>query len=119
MVGCLAQMVRDWNGSVDMTTTTGGIDAMRHCQEHPIDLVITDVHMPEINGIRLLRMLRNRPEGECPLVAFVSGAFVESDPLIQLAHPDFFLAKPVQAARFREMLDEVVRRLGGTVAGAN
>lgn len=35
-----------------------GTDALKHLNGNPIDLIITDLHMPEMNGIELIKEIR-------------------------------------------------------------
>lgn len=39
-----------------------GMDALKKIHEIEVDLVITDVNMPEMNGIQLIRSLRQLPQ---------------------------------------------------------
>ncbi len=40
--------------------TTSSLEASRVVYEHPVDLVFTDVFMPEMNGVELVQMLGNK-----------------------------------------------------------
>jgi DNA-binding response OmpR family regulator len=73
-----------------------GNDALRICARfrRPIDLMITDIQMPELPGFDLARLTAAvRPE---MAVLFISGAFSEQDPEIRenLSPGRDFLAKP-------------------------
>jgi two-component system, chemotaxis family, chemotaxis protein CheY len=35
-----------------------GLEALAYARRHPVDLVLTDVHMPQMDGITLVRELR-------------------------------------------------------------
>jgi two-component system cell cycle response regulator CpdR len=50
-----------------------GKGAYRLCQEDPFDLIITDIVMPDMDGIELIRSLR-ASRSQAPILA-VSGAF--------------------------------------------
>jgi DNA-binding response OmpR family regulator len=74
----------------------------------PIDLVITDIQLPDLSGFDLAAMLAStRPETP---VLFISGAFTEEDFEIraQIAQGREFLAKPftpgVLALKVKSML---------------
>jgi len=48
-----------------------GITAFRYLQKHPVDLIISDIKMPEMNGIELVRRLHEMRRKE--KVIFISG----------------------------------------------
>ncbi len=112
MASCVADMVRDCGFEPVAVVTTGGLDALRACQEQQVDVIITDVHMPDLNGINILHTLRARPPSECPMIIFISGAFADNDPLIQHAAPDAFLPKPIFTHSLMNVLDMCLKRKG-------
>lgn len=96
----------------DVETVPHGADALRRvaCQPRP-DLIITDVEMPEMDGIAMARALRQWPEsvGRIPIIA-ASGS---PDPALRrdilLAGADAFLAKPVQVPELLETIARLLR----------
>ena len=38
-----------------------GVDALRKLPEHKFDLVLTDINMPVMDGLKLLAMMKNNP----------------------------------------------------------
>jgi signal transduction histidine kinase/CheY-like chemotaxis protein/HPt (histidine-containing phosphotransfer) domain-containing protein len=77
------------------------------------DVVLLDMHMPEMDGLQLARALRTRPSlGPTPLVMLTSlGQRPRGSEDLGLVH----LAKPVKAAALR---DVVARALGAPDASA-
>ena len=45
-------------GEVDVVEASGGFDALRLLPRGPYDLVITDINMPDINGLELISFIR-------------------------------------------------------------
>ncbi len=84
-----------------------GVDALRKADEHngPIDLLVTDMRMPELGGAALAEKFRDRRPG-CP-VLHISG-YADDQALSGLADADV-LEKPFTAAtlllRIRQRLD--------------
>jgi len=45
----------------DVVEATDGQEALDYARGHPVDLVLTDVNMPRMDGIRLVSELRSLP----------------------------------------------------------
>jgi two-component system, chemotaxis family, chemotaxis protein CheY len=45
----------------EVVEATDGQEALEYARQHPVDLVLTDVNMPRMDGIRLLAELRALP----------------------------------------------------------
>jgi CheY-like chemotaxis protein len=95
-----------------------GQEALNHLSHHIVDLVITDIATPEMDGLRLLRYLREDEHyHKLPVVVLTaSGQDQEQD--YQSARRDganAVLAKPVSS---RQLIDTVLALLGGRVVGA-
>ncbi|WP_438005426.1 CHASE domain-containing protein [Sorangium sp. So ce321] len=74
------------------------------------DVVITDLLMPGVDGIELMRHLREAPERRGLVIIVSSASVFEADQHRSLsAGGDDFLAKPVRAD---ELLDKLRRHLG-------
>jgi signal transduction histidine kinase len=87
----------------------GGEAAWAMARAEPPDLVISDVRMPDIDGITLLRRLREEPTTQSVPVILVSGRAGEQETIAGLeAGADDFLIKPFSA---RELLVRVQTRL--------
>jgi CheY-like chemotaxis protein len=82
-----------------------GIDALEHLNQRPYDLLITDVHMPRMSGIDLVRSLRRRGNS-IPLIVMDSypDLFVESD---VGAEAFALLAKPFDLSEVRRVLQQL------------
>jgi CheY-like chemotaxis protein len=80
-------------------TAEHGEEALKRLEEHPVDLVISDIYMPIMDGIKFHRALRAIPKYERLPFLFIS-AFDDQYVLeaIQDARHDGFLrkARPVQ-----------------------
>ena len=55
-----------------------GRKGLRFYKDHPVDLVITDVFMPELDGLELLRKLR-RLNATLPIITMSGGGNCELD----------------------------------------
>lgn len=73
-----------------------GLEAMRLVLSTPVDIVITDAMMPNLNGHELCRFLRNNPKlSNIPVVLL--SALERQTGSREEAQADAFLSKPVSA----------------------
>ena len=49
----------DFSANYNVFTATNGVEALKITAEHPIDIVVSDVMMPEMDGITLCSKLKN------------------------------------------------------------
>jgi two-component system KDP operon response regulator KdpE len=57
----------------DVSEAADGAAAVRLIEEESIDLVITDMHMPNMDGIEIVTYLRERED--CPKILAISGGW--------------------------------------------
>ncbi|MDP4097339.1 response regulator [Paenibacillus sp. P96] len=70
-LGLKAMVEREFPGDFECYTAQDGRQAWNQANETPMDIVITDIRMPRMDGIQLMRQLRHlQPR---PLVAVLSG----------------------------------------------
>jgi PAS domain S-box-containing protein len=89
--------------------TAGGAEEALERFDDPdteVDAVVTDLRMPHVGGIELIRRLRSRHPA-LPIVAASGLADGRSDEAVQ-AGADTFLAKPFTAEKLRGALQEVL-----------
>ena len=91
----------------EMTFTTSAKDALHKLDEREFDVIVTDLHMPDMNGFDLLtEVLRRHPE----TVRIVLSATVKQDLGIRSSNAAHqYLAKPCDAATLRTALNTASR----------
>ncbi|MGK3985533.1 CHASE domain-containing protein [Sorangium sp. So ce136] len=94
----------------EVTAAEDGQDGLAKAAEVGPEVVITDLLMPGVDGIELVRHLREAPERRGLVIIVSSASVFEADQHRSLsAGGDDFLAKPVRAD---ELLDKLQRHLG-------
>jgi two-component system chemotaxis response regulator CheY len=95
-------------GSFDIVEAASGFDALRMLPRGPYDLVITDINMPDINGLELVQFIRKSDRHRSTAILIVSTQSSEKDRARGLSlGADEYLAKPLSA----EVLGSTVARL--------
>jgi signal transduction histidine kinase len=81
-----------------------GIDLAR--QHHP-DLILLDLHLPDIQGIEVLEKLRADPATRAiPIIVASADATPGQIARLRAAGADEYLTKPIDVARFNELMRE-------------
>ena len=84
-----------------------GIGAVAALEEERFDLLLTDIHMPGMDGIEAARAIRANEEKQgrarTPIVALTADALETGKRACQEAGMDGFLTKPVDPAELEEM----------------
>lgn len=83
----------------EVVAVNNGLEALGILQKRPIDLILTDVAMPDMNGYQLLERVYNNPQWVTIPFIFLSGRDMDSD--IRYAKElgaDDYLTKPIESA---------------------
>ena len=97
-----------------------GIEALELIHEHVPDLVITDVRMPELNGIELTSRLRSHHRTAGVPVLMFSDMGEAHDALAGYAvGADDYLPKPFELAILEAKVQALLRRSGGASGRAD
>ncbi|BAT20576.1 MULTISPECIES: response regulator [Asaia] len=95
-------------GFTQVAQRKDGKEALEYLGQNPTHLVISDFNMPVMDGLALLRAVRENPKTQ--KTAFVILTSEASRDLVQeaiKAGVNNFLAKPYTVAKLREVLEKV------------
>lgn len=87
-----------------------GNEAWKICQNEPVDIVITDIKMPEMNGIELLRFLKSVDSKAVRIVLSGYSDFEYLQKAIRAGVMDYLL-KPINVMELEEVLETAINRL--------
>ena len=88
-----------------------GREALALAETGVFDLLLLDVHMPELDGFQVVRAIREREQaagGHLPVIALTARSRAEDRERCLAAGMDEFLSKPVRAADLWAAIDRVV-----------
>ena len=87
----------------------GGREGLQRAKDHKPDLVLLDIHMPEIDGYEVARRLRADPDcSRIPIVAVTALAMVGDRERILASGFDGYIAKPIEAESFLSQLSTFI-----------
>ncbi|NIK67223.1 response regulator transcription factor [Paenibacillus sp. BK720] len=91
-------------------TAANGKDALKKCEQHELDLIIVDIRMPEMNGLELIRTIREN--GGTMHVLILSGyADFEYAKQAIVQRIDGYLLKPVDEDELMDYLQSLRKEL--------
>jgi two-component system response regulator AtoC len=87
-------------------------EALTRVAEHPPDLILLDMRLPDASGIMLLRSLRSNGVTTPVIVMTGYGTPAGADEAGRYG-VIAYLAKPVNLRQLRQLVDETIKRRGG------
>jgi two-component system sensor histidine kinase/response regulator len=90
---------------------SNGREAVELASGGTFDLLLLDIHMPEMDGFEVVRTLRERERGSgrhLPVIAFTARSGKQDRERCLAAGMDDFLSKPVQAEALWEVIDRAI-----------
>src|SRR5262249_42318661 len=88
-----------------------GLDLAR---QHRPDLILLDVHLPDMKGDEVLRQLRADPQlRDTPVIALSADATPYQVERLRAAGACDYLTKPIDVARFLPLLDRFLQEKRG------
>ena len=86
----------------EVITAVDGMDAMEQLPKTKIDMLITDINMPNIDGIKLVKSIRENPlYSDLPIIILSSLSADEDIELGLSAGANSYLIKPFNAKRIQ------------------
>jgi CheY-like chemotaxis protein len=107
MRGILAQRPQ-----VELCVSINGRDGLEAIRRHTPDLILLDMHLPDMNGLQILRELRTQPQTFTTPIVVVS-----ADALPQQIEAAFaegctqYLTKPVSVIEVLQVVDDILDRI--------
>lgn len=90
----LAEKILKYYGFKTVITSHGNA-ALEYCETHQPDLILMDLSLPDIDGMEVTRLLRQKTQYQhTPIIALTAHAMRGIQETIQEAGLDDFLTKP-------------------------
>jgi len=104
MEGILAQRPQ-----VALKVSTTGLEGLSAIRAHPPSLILLDMHLPDIEGLQLLRMLKDDlATATIPVVVVSADAVAARVKAALDAGAEFYLTKPVNVAELLRLVDDLL-----------
>jgi len=86
-------------------------NALATAREFKPDLVITDIQLPHVSGLDLIRMIRKDTElASVPIMAVTAYSAVGDEERIRAAGAQAYVSKPISVVKFAQTVDDLLAK---------
>jgi len=97
-------------GGYQVLLANDGLEALQLAQQVTVDLVLTDWNMPILDGLQLIRALRQLPGyGETPILVLTTETSASDKEEARSAGASGWLRKPIETAVLLEVADSLLQ----------
>ncbi len=90
-----------------------GIDALKKLSQNKINLILTDINMPIMDGLKLVSMVRNDPSYKAIPIIIITTEGAEEDRKRGLAlGANAYIAKPIQTQDLLNIVNQILQGKG-------
>lgn len=111
MRAMLVAVVESLGDNFQIVEASSGFEALRLLPREHVDLIMTDVNMPDINGLELISYLRNNPNYKNIPVFIISteGSAKDVEKGKQLG-ADEYVVKPFSPAALQQLISQYLNK---------
>ena len=97
----------------ETVTAENGLEAMEKVGTEDINLIVTDLNMPYMDGIELTKTLKSSSWSSIPIIMVTTEADEEEKKKGKDAGIDDYLVKPASADQINESIKKILKRMFG------
>jgi two-component system chemotaxis response regulator CheY len=114
MRSLIATSLEDLDIPVKITEASSGFEALRYLPREEFDLVVTDINMPDINGLELVSFVKNNEKySRIPLVIVsTEGSHRDCEKGLGLG-ANAYLVKPFAPGELRQVVKDLLAGRAG------
>ncbi len=102
---------------IEAVAAVGGKQALELANDKPVDILITDWMMPEVNGLELIEKLQTNPERRPVYIIMITAYDVASLKMnAQHLHVDEIIMKPVRPERICQLVADAIKKYIGPIS---
>lgn len=91
--------------AVDLKSFRSPLDSLLHLKEHPADLIFLDIIMRDMDGLTVLKKIRDMPHHETtPVVVVTSKDYAQDRSTARELGALEYLVKPLRSQEIREVI---------------
>lgn len=111
MRAMLVAVVESLGEDLQIVEASSGFEALRLLPREHVDLIMTDINMPDINGLELISYLRNNPNYKTIPVFIISTEGSAKDvEKGKLLGADEYVVKPFSPASLQQLISQYLNK---------
>jgi len=111
MVRLLTKIIeREFDGEIELASLTDPSEARRRIENQVVEILVTDLEMPNVNGLELLRCAKRRNASTQVLFITGNSTLDALTDALELGASDYLL-KPVDQAQLIKLVGDAQERL--------
>jgi two-component system chemotaxis response regulator CheY len=113
MRSLLVSALEDLDSPAKLIEVESGFEALRVLPREPFDLILTDINMPDINGLELVSFVKNEEQYRSIPLIIVSteGSDRDREKGMSLG-ADAYVVKPFEPEELRRLAQDLIARSG-------
>jgi len=94
-----------------ITEAVDGVDALKKLQTEEVDMILTDINMPVMDGLKLVTLVKQNPRlRDLPIVIITTeGASEDRDRGLALG-ADAYISKPIQSSHLIKVITDLLEK---------
>ena len=95
---------------LEIVEASSGFEALKSLPHHKFDAILTDINMPDINGLELVSFLKNHPiYSAIPIMVISTESSEEDRKRARALGAEEYLVKPFQSGELVDKLRRILR----------
>jgi len=105
----LTHVIADFLGMFGyrVQTAKDGVDALKHLEQEHMDIVVSDIHMPKMDGYTLMTEIKNKYP-ETPIILITGFSISEAKKMAFEKGANAFVAKPFHLKDLKGVIESVI-----------
>ena len=94
---------------VEIVEAADGVDALKKLPDGDFNLIITDINMPVMDGLKLVKLIKGNPVyKEIPVIIITTEGAVEDREKGLALGAEAYIAKPIQTSNLLKKIQEII-----------
>ena len=93
----------------EVVEASDGVDGLKKLSSNQVDLILTDINMPIMDGLKLVSMVRNDPQyKETPIIVITTEGATEDRERALALGANEYITKPIQTMQILETVKKLM-----------